>query len=104
MARSRISVATRNAEADFSSWLEKVRNKYRVTKVRSNLELNLSFLIKNILCDVSFRDLYDQFRTFGPVKDVCVTKRPSVEQSSRHKKHQRLAIVEFQKNGPLTNS
>ena len=46
---------------------------------------------------MSLRDLYDQFRTFGVVKDVCVTERPSAEQSSRHKKHERLAIVEFQK-------
>ena len=87
----------RNAEAEFPSWLEKVRNKYRVTKVRSIRERKKSLLIKNIPCDVSLRDLYVQFRTFGVVKDVCVTERPSANQSDRHKKHQRLAIVEFQR-------
>lgn len=103
MARN---VAARKAELEFSSWLRSVNTKYRVTQVRTVREVNRrSFLIKNIPCDVSLRDLYHQSRKFGYVKDLCVTERPSAGQSSRHKKHQRLAIVEFQKkNGPLTNS
>jgi hypothetical protein len=100
MARRRRSVAARKAELEFSSWLLSVNTKFRVTQVRTVREVNRSFLIKNIPCDVSLRELYDQSRKFGYVKDLCVTERPSAKQSDRHKKHPRLAVLEFQKNGP----
>ena len=49
----------------------------------------------NFFIDIMFKFIL--FITRIRLLDLCVTERPSAEQSSRHKKHQRLAIVEFQK-------
>jgi hypothetical protein len=49
----------------------------------------------NLFIDIMFKFIL--FITRIRLLDLCVTERPSAEQSSRHKKHQRLPIVEFQK-------
>ncbi len=73
-----------------------MRIQYCDSKVRTEREFNRSFLIQNIPWDVSLRDLFHQSRTFGLVKDLCITDRSSSEQSERQRRNPSLALLEFQ--------
>ena len=88
-------VAASRVALEFSSWLLSVRIQYCDSKVRTEREFNRSFLIQNIPWDVSLRDLFHQSRTFGLIKDLCITDRSSSEQSERQRRHPRLALLEF---------
>lgn len=56
-------------------YLDLNKNPERVSPERTALEINRSFVIKNIPFEISLINLYDEFSVFGIVKDLCVTSR-----------------------------
>ena len=57
-------------------YLDLNKNPERVSPERTALEINRSFVIKNIPFEISLINLYDELSVFGIVnKDLCVTSR-----------------------------